>query len=188
VSIQPPVTSPRAPQTLHERLAARAAGIRGRVHGCVGDRPYRVDIVVTEWPEGEQGRGREVEILREPLRSGFDCQSRPVPPKVTLSGTWSKALNGVVEQGVAVLEELDPTYTEAQLVNYGRVSQAQETSVEIYADERDGAAPDRPVRKFTINGVPFRDARRFGWVLKLSSQEASAPFGNGQLSPTGRLL
>jgi len=102
---------------------------------------------------------------------------------VLLEGAWARSQVGVVEQGRAVLEELDPTYTEAQLVNYGRCREDEETFVEIFQDERDGEASDRPVRRYLIDGPPLRDTRRFQWVLRLRSLEPQGVFPPAQEAP-----
>lgn len=185
-----PQTTPRRPLTLVERLAGEAARIRGRVHGCVGDRPYRVSLVVRRWSGGEPGRGGAqgpVEVSRVELRCGLGCDGRPVPPKLVLSGEWSRTMGGVVEEGAAVLEELDPTYTEAELSAYGRLPPGDVLLVEVTQDGRDGDAPDRPVRRYTLDAAPYRNAGRAQWTWRLRSQEPSAPFGNAQLAEDGGL-
>lgn len=173
---------PRRPRTLHEELAEDVACIRGDVHGWVGDRPYRVFVVVRSWTGGEPGRGEPTELRRDELRSGPGCGG-PTPPRVLLEGAWARSQVGVVEQGRAVLEELDPTYTEAQLVNYGRCAPGEETFVEVTQDERDGDAADRPVRRYLIDGPPLRDPRRFQWVLRLRSLEPQGVFPPAQEAP-----
>lgn len=178
-----PAPHPRRPRTLHEELAAEAAQIRGEVHGCVGDRPYRVFLVVVGWTGGEPGRGEQVELRRTELGCGPSCEGRPTPPLVILSGGWARSMHGVVEEGFAVLEEIDPTYTEAQLSVYGRLEAGEAAHVEIVADERDGVGGGSPVRRFRLNGPPFRDARRFSWVLRLRSVEPQAVFPPAQGAP-----
>lgn len=174
---------PRRPRTLHEELAADVAQIRGSVHGCVGDRPYRVFLVTHTWTGGAPGRGEPIESERLELRCGFDCHETPTPPLIILSGGWARSRNGVVEEGRAVLEELDPTYTEAELSRYGRLCDDEAALLEVVADERDGAGGGSPVRRFRIDGPPFRDARRFGWTLRLRSVEPQAVFPPAQGAP-----
>lgn len=177
-----PTTKPRRPKTLHERLAVEASRIRGHVHGCVGDRPYRAWLVVRRWSGGDIGRGVQVEASRVELRSGLDCHGRPVPPLIMVAGQYSRALHGLVEEGGVLLEELDPTYTEAELVAVGRLEPGDELLVELTEDGRDGEAPSRPVRRAALEGLPYRDAKRFQWVMRLRLQEPSAPFsGDGWL-------
>ncbi len=173
---------PRHPRTLHEELAADVACIRGDVHGWVGDRSYRVFVVVRSWTGGAPGRGEVSDDRRVELRSGPGCNGNPTPPRVLLEGTWARSMHGVVEQGRAVLEELDPTYTEAQLVNYGRCGEGEETFLEIVQDERDGLA-ERPVRRFLIDGPPVRDTRRFQWTMRLRSVEPQGVFTPAQEAP-----
>ena len=182
-----PQSRPRPPQTLVERLNGRAAGIRGRVLGSLGTQPLRVFRLRRGWTGGEPGRGQLSETGRVEMRCGVQASGQPTPPRVTLEGQYSRRMNGLVEQGMALVEMLDATYTEADLVDYGRTGAAEETLYEIQGDGRDGDAPDRPCRRFTVIGAPERDVYRFGWVLRLREQEASAPYGNAQLGPGGEL-
>lgn len=182
-----PQTQARPPRTLHERLAGRAAGIRGRVHGRVGDRPYRASLVVRRWSGGEPGRGRREEVSRLELRSGLDASGRPVPPKLVLSGQYSRMQHGLVDQGSAMLEELDPTYTEADLIPASRLEPGDEMFVDVEQDGRDGEAPARPARRFTLDGLPFRDPSRFQWGMRLRSQEPDASLGAAERGEGGGL-
>lgn len=174
---------PRRPRTLHEELAAEAAAIRGEVHGCVGDRPYRVFIVVRGWSGGEPGRGTVEERGRTELGCGPACGGGVTPPLVVLSGGWSRSMHGLVEEGRAVVEELDPTLTEAQLAGYGRLDANEQTFLEVVQDERDGVGADRAVRSFLIDAPPFRDARRFGWALRLRAIEPQGVYPPAQEAP-----
>ena len=99
-----------------------------------------------------------------------------MPPKVLLEGAWARSMQGVVEQDRAVLEELAPTYTEAQLVSYGRQTEAEQSFVLIEQDGRDGADGERPVRWFQIDGPPVRSTNPYGWVLRLRSVEPQQVF------------
>lgn len=182
-----PVSPPRPPQTLHESLAGRVSGIRGRVHGCIGDRPYRLWCVVRRWSGGEAGRGTPEEVSRVELRCGRGCDGSPVPPKVVLSGGYSRAMHGLVENGFAVVEELDPTYTESEIALFGRIEARDEAFFELAQDGRDGDGPTLPRRRFTLEGVPYRDSRVVGWTMRLREQEPSAPFAGAQLAPDGSL-
>jgi hypothetical protein len=177
-----PQTKARRPQTLTERLSAISARVRGEVHGRLGTRAYRVWRVVRRWSGGEVGRGQLMDKERVELRCGFDERRRPTPPRVVLSGQYARSLAGVVEDGMIVLEQLDPTYTEADLVDFGRLDPSDEAYIEVVQDTRDGAAPDRPARRFTIEGAPYRDTMRFQWSLRLREQQPSATFGNAQLA------
>lgn len=173
-----PETRPRPPQTLHEVLSQLAADVRADVHGCVGDRPYRLWLVARRWTGGEPGRGEQVESFRTELRCGRACNGAPTPPRVVLSGSYSRQMHGLVEVGQVVVEELDPTYTEAELSLFGRLGDGDEAFVEMVQDGRDADAPDRPVRRLQLAGPPMRDPARFWWALRLREQEPSAPFGS----------
>lgn len=173
---------PRRPRTLHEELALEVAQIRGEVHGCVGDRPYRVFLVKRLWSGGEPGRGEQLEVERVELRCGLDCHGQPTPPKVVLAGGWSRSMHGVVEDGRAFLEELDPTYTEAELSTYGRLCADETAHLEILSDDRDGL-DEKPIRKFRIDAPPYRDARRFFWSLRLRAVDPQGVFPTAQEAP-----
>lgn len=174
---------PQSPQTFLERWAPRVACIRGRVHGRMGTRPYRVFVVVVGWSGGEPGRGQREELRRTELGCGLGCQGGVTPPVVLLSGAWSRSMHGLVEQGQAVLEELDPRYTEAELVAYGRCADDEQTFVEITQDGRDGDTADRPVRRYLIDGPPQRTTKPYGWVLRLRSFEPQGVFPPAQEAP-----
>jgi hypothetical protein len=164
---------PRAPQTLLEQLGPEIARIRGEVHGCVGTRPYRVFVVVRGWSGGEPGRGTAEELRRTELGCGPGCNGQVTPPAVVLSGGYARSMHGLV----------DPRYTEAQLVAYGRCAEDEEAFVEITQDGRDGDAADRPVRRFRIDGPPFRTTKPYGWVMRLRSIEPQDAFGPAQEAP-----
>lgn len=170
---------PRRPMTLLEQLAPEVAAIRGEVYGCAGTNPYRVTVVVARWSNGAPGRGQREEVSRTELGCGPDCHGGITPPEVVLEGAWATSMHGLVEQGMAVVQKIDPTLTEAQLVAYGRLAEGEETWVEITQDGRDGDDADRPVRKYRISGPPFRSTKPLGWVLRLRSHEAQDVFPGG---------
>lgn len=176
-------STPRRPRTLLEELACDVAAIKGDVYGWAGTRPYRVFVVVVGWSGGEPGRGTREELRRTELGCGPGCQGGVTPPAVLLEGTFARSQHGLVEQGRAVLEELDPRYTEAQLVNYGRCGPDEQTYIEITQDERDGDAADRPVRRYLIDGPPFRDTDQVSWVMRLRSHEPQGVFPPAQEAP-----
>lgn len=159
--------------------AAQIARIRGQAHACAGTRPYRVTLVRSAWSGGQPGRGQQT-TTRTPLGCGPACDGQVTPPKVLLEGAWARSMHGLVEQGRAVLEEIDPTLTEAQLVAYGRQGPGEESWVEIEQDDRDGPAGERPVRRYVIDGPPLRSTNPYGWVLRLRSHEAQEVFRPAQ--------
>lgn len=173
-----PITIPRPARTLMEELAPEIASIRGEVYGMAGVFPYRVFLVVAGWSGGEPGRGNRIEKSRVELRCGFDASGKPTPPDVTLEGSFSRALNGVVDEGEAVVEKLDPTYTETELCDIGRLEPGEESFYEIRQDGRDGAAPDRPSGRYRILGKPARERYAGGWRIRLGAQEPGDTFGD----------
>ena len=175
-----PVTSPRLPRTLVEELNGEVASIWGEVYGDIGPFSYRVFRVTTVWSGGAPGRGEIVENERVELRCGLKSDGCPSPPQVTLEGSFSRALNGVVDEGEALVEKLDPTYTEADLCDFGRVSPGDESFFEIRQDGRDGASPDRPLGRYILIGRPVRGEYARGWRLRLRAQEPGETFGEGR--------
>lgn len=142
-----------------------------------GIHPYRVFLITLAWSGGAQGRGDKAETSRIELRCGFDACGKPTPPRVTLEGSFSRALQGVVDEGQAVVEKLDPTYTETELCDYGRLREGEESFYEIRHDGRDGGAPDRPVGRYVLLGKPVRETYAEGWRLRLGAQEPGQTFG-----------
>jgi hypothetical protein len=165
--------------SFYSDLARDVASIRGETYGCLGLRPYRVFAVLAGWTGPEVGRGTRQILSRTELGCGKACDGAVAPPSLVLAGSWSRAMHGVVEEGTAMLEGLDPTYAESFLAPYASLAPGQESWIEV---RQDGGAA---VRRFTITGVPFLDAKRFGWVLRLSTQEPSGPFAGEQLDDQG---
>lgn len=176
----PPTTSPRPPRTLVEELSSEVASIWGEVYGDVGPFAYRVWRVTTTWSGGAPGRGQVIEKERVELRCGLRDDGSPSPPQVLLAGSFSRALNGTVDEGEARVEKLDPTYTEADLCDFGRVVSGEESFFEIRQDGRDGAAPDRPLGRYILIGRPVRGDYARGWTLRLRAQEPGESFGEGR--------
>lgn len=175
-----PTTIPRPPRTLMEELAPEIASIRGEVHGMAGVFPYRVFLVTVAWSGGEKGRGKQDEVSRVELGCGKQEDGSVSPPEVTLEGSFSRALQGVVDAGQAVVGKLDPTYTETELCNYGRLQESEESFYEVRRDGRDGAAPDRPVGRYVLLGKPAQERYAQGWALRLGAQEPGQTFGDSR--------
>ena len=128
----------------------------------LGLRPYRVVSVLLSWSGRKVGVGipsvvREVERLPTPL--------------VDLSPVrTSNRSAGKVEEGSAYLREVSPRYTEAELQGVlfqGELQPGQEGFLEVRHDSRDGVTERR---RFGVEGVPYRAAGKFQWVVKLKRQ------------------
>lgn len=179
-----PSTSARPALTLVEEIVRDVvAPVRAELHLDIGDFPYRLFLVVRRWSGGEAGRGDRV-TTRTELGCGRTDAGEVGPAKVTLGGSWSPSIRGVVPDGQAIVEQLDGTYTEAQIVPIGRAEAGDEVFYEIAQDDRDGSAPDRPVRRYRAASVA-RGRTALDWTLTLASQEPSAPFANAQLGEDG---
>ncbi len=178
-----PQTSARTPSTIVEELARDVAEIRGDLHGGIGDRPYRLFLVVRTWKGGETGR-LPAELTRTELGCG-PGSGGVTGPKVTLGGSFSRTLRGVVPEGTILVEELAGTYIEADLVPFGRLGPTEEAWYEVTQDGRNGEAPDRPVLRCTLEGLPYRPGVALDWTMRLRTQEPGAPFGNAQLAADG---
>lgn len=181
-------TAPRRPKTLSESLAGVAAHVRGQVHGELGTHPYRLFLVVRKYHSGRVGVGSYDDVKRTELGCNSAVRQpggRVTPPKITLDGQFSRLLQGVVDQGVAVIEELDGRHTEADFSIYGRLAPDEESFLEIVQDARDGTKPDRPVGRYAISGRPRRVQLGTSWALILQAQEPSAPFGEAELTAEG---
>lgn len=172
-----PTTIPRPARTLMEELAPEIASIRGEVYGMAGVFPYRLFLVVVAWNGGEKGRGEQAEVSRVELGCGRKADGSISPPEVTLEGSFSRALQGVVDEGQAVVTKLDPTYTETELCNYGRLQPGEESFYELRRDGRDGSAPDRPTGRYVLVGKPAQERYAQGWSLRLAAQEPGETFG-----------
>lgn len=130
----------------------------------LGARPYRIFSVVCEWSGGDVGRGvprivSEIELL-------------PTPKLNETSGIQgSPRSGGLAERGSVRLTEISPRYTEDQvrgLFHCDAPRRGQEVWIEARVDARDGSTERR---RFTVSGVPYRDADRFQWVAVLLRQD-----------------
>jgi len=180
-----PPTAARPAQTLSERLAADVAKIRGCALGCLGVRPYRLLRCVSSWSGGEPGRGTKTVERVELGSRRAGPEGVVVPPLVTMAGSFSRSLRGVVPEGVVMVEELDGRYTDGDLCGFGRLTDGQEEFYEITQDGRDGGKPDVPVFRLTVAAPPVRTENGIDWTMRLRMQEPSAPFANEQLAEDG---
>jgi hypothetical protein len=145
-----------------EELAAVADDLR-QLNTDFGLRPYRVFSVVVAWSGGVIGRGlaavvSETELLPTPL-----VDLRPV------RGTMRTG--GQVEEGMATLKEVSPRYTEEDietLFHQQPLPKGHEGFLEVRMDRRDGVRVKR--RRFTVRGVPYRDAAEFDWEVRIMRQ------------------
>ena len=180
-----PQSISRPARTVVEKLAAPIARLRAQLHNQVGDRPMRFFLVVRSWSGNEAGRGtatiKRTEIGCGPLPGGAGVGA----PKVTLAGGFSPSMRGVVPTGMAIVEDIDPTLTDAQLAPHGRASAGDEIWYEIQPDGRDGAGSDLPVHRFTLDGPPTYGPSGISRILTLRAQEGSAPFANAALGADG---
>ena len=179
----PVTTSARAPATLVEELAPDIAALKGDVYSQMGVRAYRVFRCVRSWDGGEAGRGRST-TTRTEIGCGTS-DSVVGPARVVLAGAFSRAQQGIVEDGFAMVEDIDPTLLEADLSGFGRLAGGDEEFYEIVEDGRGGAAPDLPVQRYTLAARPFRGPSALSWCMRLKAQEPGAPFGNAQLAADG---
>jgi hypothetical protein len=124
-----------------------------------GLRPYRVFSVLYEWSGGAVGKGR-VQRVRE--------QEFLPTPLVDLRPVRSTPRNaGKVEEGQVTLREVSPRYTEDQIAGLlfqDGLGVGQEGFVEVQYDRRGGLAKRR---RFGVHGVPWHDAEKFEWVVRM---------------------
>lgn len=180
-----PQTSAREPLTLVEEIVRDVVGpVRAELHLDLGDLPYRVFKVVRSWSGGEPGRG-EPTVTRTELGCGKTDTGQVGPAAVTIGGSFSSSLRGLVPEGTILVEELDGTYTDADLVDFGRLVPGDEAFYEVQQDDRSGTAPDRPVLRCRLASHPVRGPSGIDWTMRLAVQEPSAPFGNAQLAEDG---
>lgn len=163
-------TSPRPAATLVEQLAPTVASLRGQAYSQLGPRPYRVFLVVRTWSEDAPGRG-DATVDRTEIGCGPNGQGGVGPCAVTLAGQFARAVQGVLDDGSALVEGIDPTLTEADLDPTPRLPQGAECWYEIVADGRDGAIPDTVVREYVLASQPFRGPTALSWVLRLTARQ-----------------
>ena len=168
-----------APQrSLVESLGDVADDLR-QLYTDVGLRPYRMLSVVYRWTGGEVGRGEPIVVSQEDFLP---------TPNVTPAVRGSLREGGLVERGDVRVTQISPRYTEAQvrgLFHCNPLPAGMEGFIEIVMDARDG--DDSPRRRFTVIGVPVREADRFHWTATLTRQDASR-LPDGQPNPVGLRL
>lgn len=164
--------------TLVEQMGSIVDDAR-QIETDIGTRPYRMWSVVYEWSGGEIGRG-EPQVI-------FEQEFLPTP-RITMQTVNENIQSaGYVERGTITVTEISPRYTEDQinwLFRQGApLSPGQQAFIEISMDGRDGRS-DR--RRFTVSGVPVRDAENFEWRATLVKQELNRDrFGRATDSATG---
>jgi len=131
----------------------------------LGLRPYRVFAVTYRWSGGAVGLGTasvfsEVEFLPTPLVGSLN------------SVTEEHKEAGLVERGTVTISGISLRYTEDQLNDMCRggalcTGAEYETFIEVTSD-RDGSA-DR--RRFTLDGVPYRDMEAMAWRVTVMRQD-----------------
>ncbi len=178
-----PTSQARPPKSVIESIAKVVANVRGNVHAVIGDNPYRVFRCVRSWSGGAPGRGQDT-VTRIELGCGR-ANGKITPPKVTLAGSYARALQGLVPDGTALVEQIDGSLTEAQIVDFGRLEPGDESYFEIVQDGRNGGGADLPVGRYTLLRQPVRPKAGYDWTLALKAQEPSATFANAQLGPDG---
>lgn len=152
-----------APQaSLVEQLGPVADSIR-QIATDLGARPYRVFSVRYRWSGGAIGNGvperiTEIELLPTP-KVAFE----QLPVELRTAGN--------VERGGFVLRQISPRYTEDQLTELGySTDPGVEAFVEVSLDARDSDPSKR--RRFAKAGVPWYDAERFQWSVRLTRQDS----------------
>ena len=142
-----------------EQLGGVADELR-QLYTDLGLRPYRVFSVQEQWSGGKVGVGipavvAEVELLPTPL-----LDQRPLRRKMNQGG--------FTEDGSVMLRQISPRLTEdevALLCCGDRTIPGRETYLEVRHDARDGSDVVR--RRYTIQGVPAREAGKFQWQVRL---------------------
>lgn len=167
--------NPAPDRSLVETLGGVADDLR-QLYTDFGLRPYRMFSVVYRWTGGEVGRGEPLVISTEEFLPTPNVSPRGV------RGALREA--GLVERGDVTVTQISPRYTEDQvrtLFHCLPLPPGLEGFIEVTVDSRDGESPRR---RFTVIGVPARDADRFEWVATMTRQDASR-LRDGQPNPVG---
>ena len=129
-----------------------------------GLRPYRVFSVVYRWTGGAIGRGE--------MKLASERELLPTPKVKDISVRHEAQDAGYVERGDVQLREVSPRYTEDDinaLFHQSPLPPGFQGFVEMFIDARDGKTERR---RFSVRGVPIRDAAKFEWSVQLIRQDA----------------
>jgi len=161
-------------KSLLECISARVACARARAHSRVGDRTYRVFLVLRKYSE-EPGRGGFVEKRFE-LGCG-KVGNKIVPPDVqedeALLSTYLVSEAGTYEQGTVLVRDISDSLIldEETLSTFGQLAQNESSHYEI---QEDGG----PVRRYQLQGAPFHKAASCSWHIILRPLPGmGAPYG-----------
>lgn len=154
--------NPQPQQSLVESLGGLVDELR-QLHTDFGLRPYRVFSVVIGYSGGEVGRGTASVVS--------EAELLPTPKLVDMKSVRGISRPaGFDEEGNITLRQISPRYTEddiSEIFFQQPLPKGSLGFLEVRVDERDGSTKRR---RFTVKGTPFRDAGKFEWSVRLTSQ------------------
>jgi hypothetical protein len=187
VPIPKPLTPQEARHSLAERLGPSIDRIR-QIGVRLGDRPYRVFLVWTQFGGAQRGEGterlyRRVEIVPTPVVADLTGLNR----QAFSAGVFAVGSIRVSEISVAVFDE-DVLYGRALPPNdrvpgdgtLDSLDQRFDFYYELYTDARDERMPRR--HRFRLSSPPFLDADNVQWVVRLDRIDDD-PARDGSLRP-----
>lgn len=181
----PRIDQPNTDMELHPNSAPSASLVESfgalvddlrQLYTDVGLRPYRMFSVTYRWLGGEIGRGEPVVV--------DETEFLPTP-KISMMGLRGDPKSaGLAERGDIRVTEISPRYTEDQIFSLFHCSplpKGYQGFIEVTMDARDGSSPRR---RFSVFGVPSREADKFQWSTQLVRQDASRT-RSGEPNPVG---
>jgi hypothetical protein len=171
--------------TLLGKLSPKISQLKAGIHKSVGDRPYRVFLVRSNWSGGRVGSGTR-NLERTELGCGVDKKTGLiVPPELTYQSPHARPRFKQDKRGSSVsskendtmyITDLDPALTETVMVRIGNTGQEEYVEIEKFGLSG-GNSNEHPVRRYIVSSTPTFDSKKLSWILPVVPQDSPTSFG-----------